>query len=915
MTPEPVVKKNRGISSIWILPIVALCICGWLIYSSYQNAGKEISIFFKDASGITPGKTQVVTRGIPIGLVKEITPDLTNEQIKAVVKIDKEAVDYLVEDTLFWIVKPELSASSIRGLDTIFSGSYIGVQVGSSTVSKYTFDGLASPPPISLDTPGLHIRLRAEALGSIQLGTGIYYRNIEIGKVEKYQLDRDERIIIDIFIKPEFSHLVRAGSRFCNASGLQVSGKLPNIKVQVESLASLLKGGILLHTPLQLQDSERVSNGHTFSLYKDYDSANYGIPMTLNLASGKDIVEGTTKVMYRGLEAGFVKEITINNDEQKTVTAHIMLDPRTELILKEDTKFWLVKPEVSPTGIQNLQLLLSGAYITFQPGSGEFKNHFNILHEAPSLTPLRPGKSYVLVSENPSKVGVDSPVYFKNVPVGTVVDIELEKSAEKIHTRIYLYEEYLHLLSKKSIFWTHSGVEVDASLENGLSLSTGPLAKILLGGISFTTPDKQAKKKNFRPKENFSFTLHESYKGAIAEVPELQQEGRIITVVSEDASSLAIGSPVLHKNIKIGFIEDFSLTRDQQSVLVNCFVYNEYKNLIHSKTRFYNTSGFKFSGGLGGVHFQTGSLQSIIAGGIGCINSLEAAPLEAGAPYPLYDTLQDALHANEVELTVTLHKTGGLREGAAVRYKGIEIGRVKKLVLSEDLQTIIAIVSVKDSAKNLFRKNTRIWAVEAEINLSGVKNPETLVFGSFLSVLPGDGPAQWTFSALDEPPRTEIANMEGLGIVLDAKHLGSLAPGSPVYYRQVQVGKVTGYELSPTFQKVHIFVSIKDRYKAIVRSNTRFWNVSGATVEGGLFSGVKVSTESFEAIMKGGIALATPDGEEMRATALPGDHFRLYDKAEKKWLDWNPDIIVVELEKSKDALSRENKLSPVKGNK
>ena len=903
MTPEPVVKKNRGISSIWILPIVALCICSWLLYSSYQNAGEEITIFFKDASGITPGKTQIVTRGIPIGLVKKITPDLPHQQIKAIVKIDKEAVDYLVEDTLFWIVRPELSASSVRGLETIFSGSYIGVQVGSSQVEKHEFSGLSSPPPISPDTPGLHLHLRAEALGSIQVGTGIYYRNIEIGKVEKHQLERDESILIDIFIKPKFSHLVRIGSRFCNASGIQLSGKLPNIKLRIESLASLLKGGILLHTPEQLQDSGQVTNGHTFSLYKDYESANYGIPMTLTLTSGKDIVEGSTKVMYRGLEAGFVKEITINDDDHKTVTAHILLDPRAELILKKNTKFWLVKPEISPSGIQNMQLLLSGAHITFELGSGEFKNHFNILPHPPALMPLRPGKPFILVSPNPSKVSQNSPIYFKNIPVGTVVNVDLERSGKNIHTIIYIYEEYLHLLSKKSIFWIQSGIELDASIEKGLSLSTGPLSQMLVGGISFTTPDKLAKKKNFAPKENFSFALHENYKGAIAKVPELQRSGRRINVLSQDASSLSIGAPILHKNIKIGFIEDFSLTKDQQNVLINCFIYNEYTNLINDKTRFYNTSGFQLSGGLGGVRFQTGSLQSIIAGGIGCLNIPDAIPIKSGSPYPLYDDLQDALHANEVLLSITFMSTKGLREGASVRYKGIEVGKVKQLSFSEDLQTIIGTVLVSQSVKNLFRENTKVWVTEAEISLNGVKNVETIVFGSFLNFLPGDGPSKRTFTALDEPPRTELANMEGLGIILESKHLGSLTPGSPVYYRQVQVGQVTGYELSPTFQKVHIFVLIKHRYRAVVRNNTRFWNVSGATIKGGLFSGVKVKTESFESIMKGGVALATPDDEKMGAAAVTDTHFTLYDKAEEKWMDWNPDVILLELEESKNVLS------------
>ncbi|TKB11580.1 PqiB family protein [Desulforhopalus sp. IMCC35007] len=907
MKPEPVVNKNRGISAIWILPIVALCICISILYSSYKNAGEDITIFFADATGLTPGKTQVVTKGIPIGLVKKITPDLANHQIKATVKIDKEAVDYLVDDTLFWIVRPELSASSITGLDTILSGSYIGVQVGSSKKSQNTFKGLSSPPPVSSEAPGLHLQLRAETLGSIQAGTGIYYRNIEIGTVQNYTLERDQNILIDFFIEPKFAHLVREGSRFCNASGIQLSGKLPNIKLRVESLASLLKGGILLHTPDQLQDSPQVINGHIFSLYKDYESANYGIPMTLTLASGKDIVEGATKIMYRGLEAGFVQEISIDNDEQKTVTAHILLDPRTEMILKEGTKFWMEKPEITPTGIQNLQLLLAGAYITFQPGPGKFKNHFNILTEPPSAPPLRPGKSFLLTSEGPSEINKNSPVYFKNIPVGIVVDVNLATSGKEIRTHIYVYEEYLHLLSKKSIFWIHSGIELSTSIEDGISLSTGPLTRMLIGGISFTTPDKLAKKKNFSPEENHIFQLHDSYESAIADVPELQHSGKTVSILAEDASSLSIGAPILHKNIKIGIIEDFSLTGDQQSVLVKCLIYDEYKNLVNNQTRFYNTSGLQLSGGLSGVRFQTGSLQSIIAGGIGCFNTPKKSNRkQPGEPYPLYSDLQEALHADEIDLTVTFQDTKGLKEGSSVRYKGIEVGKVQHLSFSGDLKTIVAKVSVHESLSELFRKNTMFWVAEAEINLNGVKNVDTIVFGSFLSFLPGDGAPRRSFVALPEPPRNKIANINGLGIVLESKHLGSLSPGSPVYYRQVLIGQVTDYELSPTFQKVYIFVSIKDRYRAIIRSNTRFWNVSGATIEGGLFSGVKVSTESLEAIMKGGIALATPDDEKVGAAASAGAHFRLYDKPEKKWLDWNPDVVLLELEESNKILLQKN---------
>ncbi len=894
MTTEPVIQKNRGISVVWTLPIIALCICGWLIYSSYRDAGVEITILFRDASGIVPGKTQIMARGIPVGLITKVLPDLEKQQVKALAKMDKDVVGHLVEDTLFWIVRPQLSASSVQGLDTILSGSYIGIQIGTSTKVRREFQGLTSSPPVSPDTPGLHVQLTTDMLGSIQTGTGVYYRNIEIGKVQTYRLVEDQSVQIDLFIKPEFAHLVREGSRFCNASGIQISGKLPNVKIQVESLASLMRGGILLYTPDQLQESPLATNNQVFSLYPDLASANYGIPLTLTFSSGEDIVEKSTKVMYRGLEVGSVQDTQINNDPQRTVTAHILLDPRAELILRKNTQFWLVKPEITAAGIHNLSSLLSGAHIAFQPGAGPFQDSFDILPEPPPQIPLRKGRSFLIVSEDPIDLSAKSPVYFKNIQVGEIVAVDLEKSAENIRTTLYIYQEYLHLINRKSIFWKHSGLQIDASLDQGLQVSTGPLANLLSGGLSFFTPEKLKKQKNVPPAEGFQFPLYSSYKDALAKFPDLQPSGKHFVLMSEDAQSLSIGAPILHKNIKIGEIEDFRLTPDQQGVIIECFVYNQYKNIIHEKTRFYNASGVRLSGGLAGLNLQTGSLQSMLAGGIGCINVSEGAVLSSTTPYPLYANQQEALQADKIELTVMLKDNYGLKEGAPVKHKGIEIGQITKLTLTENLQTIIGTMRINKNAIPLFRSGTKIWAEQAEVSLTGVKNAQSLIFGSYLNILQGNGPLIRTFTALPKPPQTEIAERGGLGVVLETKHLGSLGTGSPVYYRQVQVGLVTGYELSPTFQKVWVFVSIAKQYSAIIWKNTRFWNVSGAKLEGGIFSGVTVSTASFEAIMRGGIALATPDNGQTGSAMVSGYHFTLYDQPEKEWLDWNPNIAVLE---------------------
>ncbi|MEE4243405.1 MAG: MlaD family protein, partial [Desulfopila sp.] len=390
MEPTPVLKKKRRISPIWTLPVIAFCISLWIVYTSYQEAGITVTVYFEDASGITQGKTQVIIRGIPIGTVSGIEPDLDNRRVKTLISMDKSAEKFLSEDARFWIVRPEISAASIQGLDTLLSGSYIGFQPGISSERTTNFVGLSSPPPIPEETPGLHINLRAEELGSIHNGSEVYYRNLTIGSITKHRLSKDSgSVIISLFIKPEYAHLVREGSRFCNASGVTLSGKLTNLQVRVESLASLMKGGIVLHTPKALENTPAAHNGMTFPLYKDLEAAQYGVEMTLQLASSRGITEGETKLIYRGLVAGIVKKIDFNDDEKHTVTAHIMLDPRAERILRQGTQFWLVSPEISLEKVENLDVLLSGSYITFIPGEGSFQDHFEILPAPPPQRPLR----------------------------------------------------------------------------------------------------------------------------------------------------------------------------------------------------------------------------------------------------------------------------------------------------------------------------------------------------------------------------------------------------------------------------------------------------------------------------------------------------------------------------------------------
>ncbi len=900
MDNTPIVHKRHGISPIWTLPVIALLICGWILFRSFQNAGIDITIYFEDASGITPGKTQVVFKGIPVGIVKAVEPDLDKHRIRTILKMDKGMGKYLVEDTAFWVVRPELSAARIYGLETILSGSYIGIQAGVSSVQSTEFTGLSNPPPVPEEAPGLHLFLKADALRSIQVGSGVYYRNIRIGSVQTYNLEGKDDVLINVYIEPAFSYLVREGSRFSNVSGVSLSGKLTDIKVHLESLASLLMGGIVLDTPEPVNGTPPAKNSQVFMLYKDTEAAQFVLPMTLKLASGTGIQEGVTKVIYRGLDAGFVDKIEFNGDTGNTVTAHILLDQRAERILRQGTKFWVSGPEIGLDGIKNLGTILNGPFITFDPGEGPFQDNFEILSVPPAQVPLRPGTAYVLTPENTGSLAVGAPVVYKGVQAGEVVSVDVVKN--NLQIKIFIYQPYEQYLQQNSVFYNSGGIKMDAGLFSGVKVDTGSLASVFRGGVSFITPDS-GKKGALPAKKGQKFTLYNSFNDAVRTTPSLQPQGYSFQIKAENLGPYKVGSPILFKKVTVGEIVGFHFSGKEKDVLIDCFIKHPYDDMVSSGSRFFDLSGLRIEGSLSGVTMQTGSLESIISAGIGFITPPDGKRPAVNAIYPLFKDEDAARTADDLKLTIRFAEAGELKTGAPVKYKGITIGKVTETHFAEDLSTIIVDVVVRKNMTALFRKSTRIWLVTPSFNLSGIKNLDTLTSGPYITLAPGEGPVAREFIASKGEPEITLPR-QGLNLVLISKRLGSLKIHSPVYYRQIKVGEVTGFTLSESFQQVLINVNIAAPYAPIIREYTRFWNVSGARIEGGLFSGVSVSTDSVEAIVAGGIALATPGNEEMGGKVEQGHGFELYEKAEPCWLDWQPQLTLVKEDQTVTSSSR-----------
>ncbi len=886
---KPIIRKRRSISPIWILPLVALCIGGWLLFTSIRNAGVEITLHLEDATGISPGKTKVIVKGIPVGTVKRLHIDEGMQGVNLIITMERQTRSALVTDTTFWVVKPEVSAGRISGLDTLFGGSYIGMRKGSATTFTTNFEGLTEPPPLDTNTPGLHITLESDTLFSLQRGSNIYNKNVQIGYLEDYFLQKNGKIQLKAYIEARFAHLIHTGTRFWNASGLSLTGDVQSgLTVNVESLASLIYGGITCDTPAALEKTDPANNDSTFRLYKDFEDAEYGISMTLQLASGEGIVPGKTKVMFRGMKTGVVKNIEINQDRFHTVTATVLLDPRAETTLKEHSRFWVVRPEVQITGIKNLETLLTGPYITFEIGEGSFCNRFVETTDPMPKPTFHPGVSYTLIAPDSGGLAIGAPVLYKQIAVGEITTITLAPKGDAVFVGLLMHYPYSSLINKKSVFWNAGGVKVDASLSR-LQINLGSIQSLLAGGVAFTNPSPKGKSP-FAPAEaGTTFKLHASYGEAVKALPELEIQGLRLQLLTAKAPPLTIGAPILYNNIRVGEILGFDLAQNRRDMVIHILINEGYRDLATTGSRFYTFSGIKVNASLQGVNLETAPFNALLNGGISFYNSTKGSPVRSEQTFPLYESEQEAVHADALHLSLHFSNGEGIAKNTEIRYQGIGIGKVTELSLDPATGEVHGEAFVQQEMRRLFRRETILRLVKPVVSLSGVQHLETILTGAYIEVRPGLGQMQTTFTILPVASDTTLPQT-GLNIVLETATLGSLKKGSPVYYRQVQVGRITSYHLSPTAQEVWLNVNIEPAYTKLIYTGTKFWNASGIKVSGGVLSGMTVHAESVEALLTGGIALAIPERDKMGPPSYPGEHFPLAEKNEDEWLTWHPQL-------------------------
>ncbi len=258
--PEAVVKPRSRwrLQLVWLVPLIAVLIGGWLAVQAVLQKGPTITISFKTGEGIEAGKTKIKYKDVDIGVVRSVVLSKDHRGVIASAELAKDATSLLVDDTRFWVVRPRVSGGTVSGLGTLLSGSFIGTDVGTQAKERRDFVGLETPPAVAKDVPGREFVLKSEDMGSLDVGTPVFFRRLQVGQITAYTLDADGNgVTLRVFINAPYDKYVRADTRFWHASGVDVSLDTTGVKVNTQSMVAILIGGIAFQSPPESQGARR----------------------------------------------------------------------------------------------------------------------------------------------------------------------------------------------------------------------------------------------------------------------------------------------------------------------------------------------------------------------------------------------------------------------------------------------------------------------------------------------------------------------------------------------------------------------------------------------------------------------------------------------------------------------------------
>ncbi|MFK0375129.1 intermembrane transport protein PqiB [Pandoraea sp. NPDC090278] len=358
-TPAIEPRKRWAPSLVWLIPLVAAVIGLSLVAKVLIERGPSVTIDFKTAEGLEAGKTKVKYKEVDIGTVKsiELSEDLSH--VRVTVDLTKNAKNFAVKDSRWWVVRPRVAGGSVSGLSTLLSGAYIGADAGKAKDSASHFIGLEVPPVVSSGQPGKQFVLHASDIGSLDIGSPIYYRRIQVGQVEAYSLDSDGKgVTLRVFVQAPYDQYVGSNTRFWHASGIDLRLDSSGFQVNTQSLASVVIGGIAFQAPSDSGAGVMAKAGQEFRLAPDESTAmkapdTHPVRVVFRFQQSlRGLVVGAP-VDFRGITLGEVTSIGVEFDQAtKQINMPVTVDVYPDRLRRRDPK-----NSVPPTELNSHRIL------------------------------------------------------------------------------------------------------------------------------------------------------------------------------------------------------------------------------------------------------------------------------------------------------------------------------------------------------------------------------------------------------------------------------------------------------------------------------------------------------------------------------------------------------------------------------
>lgn len=674
----------------------------------------------------------------------------------------------------------------------------------------------------------------------------------------KYRLDNGDLMI----------HLQAPDLGSLNSGSLVYFRKIPVGKVYDYAI-NPNKQGVVIDVLIERRFTDLVKKGSRFWNVSGVDAnvSISGAKVKLELPSGAGLTADSTPLMYQGLEVGQLTKLDLNPGGK--VTGEMTVDPSVVTLLRENTRIELRNPKLSLSDA-NLSALLTGKTFELVPGDGEPRKEFVVVPGEKAL--LQEPDVLTLTLTAPESYGIDAgqPLILHGVQVGQVIDRKL--TSKGVTFTVAIEPQHRELVKGDSKFVVNSRVDVKVGLD-GVEFLGASASEWINGGIRILPGDKGEMKASYPLYAN----LEKALENSLSDLPTTT-----VSLSAETLPDVQAGSVVLYRKFEVG--EVITVRPRANAFDIDLHIKPEYRNLLTSNSVFWAEGGAKVQLNGSGLTVQASPLSRALKGAISFDNLSGASASQRKGDKRILYASETAARAVGRQITLHAFDAGKLAVGMPIRYLGIDIGQIQTLDLITARNEVQAkAVLYPEYVQTFARGGTRFSVVTPQISAAGVEHLDTIL-QPYINVEPGRGNPRRDFE-LEEATITDSRYLDGLSIIVEAPEAGSLGIGTPVLFRGLEVGTVTGMTLGTLSDRVMIAMRISKRYQHLVRNNSVFWLASGYSLDFGLTGGV-VKTGTFNQFIRGGIAFATSPGTPLAPKAQEGKHFLLQESEPKEWREW-----------------------------